>query len=119
VAITSRLAGAETVIVAASSNTVEFQIYGAKGITSFNGLRGKTVASGSKGSGGEIGMIAALQYAGLMAGKDLNVIYIGNSNDRAVVASKRIAAMMMVFMVRPPGVKKDVCFYPKTEVSCY
>jgi TRAP-type uncharacterized transport system substrate-binding protein len=61
VAITSRLAGAETVIVAASSNTVEFQIYGAKGITSFNGLRGKTVASGSKGSGGEIGMIAALR----------------------------------------------------------
>ena len=82
VAITSRLAGAETVIVAASSNTVEFQIYGAKGISSFDVLRGKTVASGSKGSGGEIGMMAALQYAGLTPGKDLHVIYIGNSNDR-------------------------------------
>ena len=84
VAITSRLAGAETVIVAASSNTVEFQIYGAKGITSFDGLRGKTVASGSKGSGGEIGMTATLQYAGLVPGKDLSVIYIGNSNDRLI-----------------------------------
>jgi ABC-type nitrate/sulfonate/bicarbonate transport system substrate-binding protein len=82
VAITSRLAGAETVIVGASSNTVEFQVYGGKGITSFDGLRGKTVASGSKGSGGEIGMMATLQYAGLVPGKDLNVIYIGNSNDR-------------------------------------
>jgi ABC-type nitrate/sulfonate/bicarbonate transport system substrate-binding protein len=82
VAITSRLAGAETIIIAASSNTVEFQIYGGKGITSFDGLRGKTVASGSKGSGGEIGMTATLQYAGLVPGKDLNVIYIGNSNDR-------------------------------------
>lgn len=84
VAITSRLAGAETVIVAALSNTVEFQIYGRRGITSLDGLRGKTVASGSKGSGGEIGMMAALQYAGLTVGKDLNVIYIGNSNDRLV-----------------------------------
>ena len=82
VAITSRLAGAETVIVGASSNTVEFQVYGGKGITSFDGLRGKTVASGSKGSGGEIGMMATLQYAGLVPGKDLSVIYIGNSNDR-------------------------------------
>ena len=82
VAITSRLAGAETVIVAASSNTVEFQVYGGKGITAFESLRGKTVASGSKGSGGEIGMTATLQHAGLVPGKDLNVIYIGNSNDR-------------------------------------
>ena len=35
-AITSRLAGAETMILAASSNTVEFQVYGGKGITSFD-----------------------------------------------------------------------------------
>ena len=84
VAITSRLAGAETVILAALSNTVEFQIYGRRDITSLDGLRGKTVASGSKGSGGEIGMMAALKYAGLTVGKDLNVIYIGNSNDRLV-----------------------------------
>ena len=84
VAITSRLAGAETVILAALSNTVEFQIYGRRDITSLDGLRGKTVASGSKGSGGEIGMMAALKYAGLTVGKDLSVIYIGNSNDRLV-----------------------------------
>jgi NitT/TauT family transport system substrate-binding protein len=82
VAITARLAGAETAILAASSNAVEFQIYGGKGVTSFDQLRGKTVASGSKGSGGEIGMTATLQYAGLVSGKDVNVIYIGNSNDR-------------------------------------
>ena len=29
-------------------------------------------------------MIATLQYAGLVPGKDVNVIYIGNSNDRLV-----------------------------------
>ena len=96
VAITSRLAGAETVIVAALSNTVEFQIYGDRGITSLDGLRGKTVASGSKGSGGEIGMMAALQYAGLMAGKDVNIIYIGNSNDRlATLRTGRIQATIL------------------------
>src|ERR1041385_8759994 len=46
VAITSRLAGAETVIVAASSNTVEFQVYGGKGIISFDRLRAHNAASG-------------------------------------------------------------------------
>ncbi len=104
IAIASRLAGAEIVIVAALSNTAEFQVYGGKGITSFEALRGKIVASGSKGSGGEIGMMAALQYGGLVPGKDVDVIYIGNSNDR-------LAAL------RTDGVQATVLSPPLTRVA--
>ncbi|HVA24443.1 MAG TPA: ABC transporter substrate-binding protein [Chloroflexota bacterium] len=73
--IVADLAGADLIYVAATVDKSTLTLIGAKGITTFGQLRGKSVATTSPGAFGEIALRLSAKKYGLEIGKDIKLLY--------------------------------------------
>ena len=71
------LAGADIIYVAAGVDKSSLMLFGQKGITSFDDLRGKTVATTSPGAFGEIAMRMTARKNGMEIPKDIKLMFHG------------------------------------------
>jgi ABC-type nitrate/sulfonate/bicarbonate transport system substrate-binding protein len=69
------LAGADIIYVAAAVDRNSLILFGQKGITSFEGLRGKAIATTFPGAFGEIAVRMTARKRGLEVGKDFKLLY--------------------------------------------
>ena len=74
-AIAANLAGADLIYVAAAVDRNSLILFGQKGITSLEGLRGKAIATTFPGAFGEIAMRMTARKVGLEVGKDFKLLY--------------------------------------------
>jgi NitT/TauT family transport system substrate-binding protein len=74
-AIGAQLAGADIIYVAANVDRSSLILFGQKGITSFENLRGKSIATTSPGAFGEITVRMTARKHGMEVGKDLKLLY--------------------------------------------
>ncbi len=74
-AIAANLSGADLIYVAAAVDRSSLILFGQKGITSLDGLRGKAVATTFPGAFGEIAMRMTARKNGLEVGKDFKLLY--------------------------------------------
>jgi len=73
--IHANVAGSDVIYIAASIDKSTLVLFGQKGITTFDGLRGKTVATTSVGAFGEIAIRKTAKERGMEVGKDLKLLY--------------------------------------------
>jgi ABC-type nitrate/sulfonate/bicarbonate transport system substrate-binding protein len=73
--IHANVGGADLIYVAASVDRSTLVLFGQKGLTSFENLRGKSVATTSVGAFGEIAMRKAAKESGMEVGKDIKLLY--------------------------------------------
>lgn len=73
--IHANVAGSDLIYIAASVDRSTLVLFGQKGITTFEGLRGKSVATTSVGAFGEIAMRKAAKERGMEIGKDIKLLY--------------------------------------------
>jgi len=76
-AMMATLAGADIIYVAAGVDKSSLMLFGQKGITSFDDLRGKTVATTSPGAFGEIAMRMTARKNGMEIPKDIKLMFHG------------------------------------------
>lgn len=76
-AMMATLAGADIIYVAAGVDKSSLMLFGQKGITSFENLRGKTVATTSPGAFGEIAMRMSAKKSGMEIPKDIKLMFHG------------------------------------------
>ena len=76
-AMMATLAGADIIYVAAGVDKSSLMLFGQKGITSFEALRGKTVATTSPGAFGEIAMRGTARKFGMEIPKDIKLMFHG------------------------------------------
>jgi ABC-type nitrate/sulfonate/bicarbonate transport system substrate-binding protein len=74
-AIAANLAGADIIYVAAAVDKNSLILFGQKGITSFESLRGKSIATTFPGAFGEIAIRLTARKQGMEVGKDLKLLY--------------------------------------------
>ena len=74
-AITANLAGADIIYVAAAVDRNSLILFGQKGITSFESLRGKSIATTFPGAFGEIAVRMTARKHGMEVGKDIKLLY--------------------------------------------
>jgi taurine transport system substrate-binding protein len=74
-AIAANLAGADIIYVAAPVDRNSLNLFGQKGVTTFEALRGKSVATTFPGAFGEIAIRMTAQRQGMEVGKDLKLLY--------------------------------------------
>jgi NitT/TauT family transport system substrate-binding protein len=74
-AIGAQLAGADVIYVAANVDRSSLILFGQKGMTSFENLRGKSIATTSPGAFGEITVRMTARKHGMEVGKDLKLLY--------------------------------------------
>jgi ABC-type nitrate/sulfonate/bicarbonate transport system substrate-binding protein len=74
-AIAANLAGADIIYVAAAVDRNSLILFGQKGITSFESLRGKAIATTFPGAFGEIAVRMTARKLGMEVGKDLKLLY--------------------------------------------
>ena len=74
-AIAANLAGADIIYVAAAVDRNSLISFGQKGITSFENLRGKSIATTFPGAFGEIAVRMTARKRGMEVGKDLKLLY--------------------------------------------
>jgi taurine transport system substrate-binding protein len=74
-AIAANLAGADIIYVAAAVDKNSLILFGQKGITSFEALRGKSIATTFPGAFGEIAIRMTARKQGMEVGKDLKLLY--------------------------------------------
>ena len=74
-AIAGNLAGADIIYVAAAVDKSSLNLFGQKGITSFEALRGKAISTTSPGAFGEIAVRGTARRLGLEMGKDIKLLY--------------------------------------------
>lgn len=74
-AIAANLAGADIIYVAAAVDKNSLILFGQKGITSFEALRGKSIATTFPGAFGEIAIRMTGRKQGMEVGKDLKLLY--------------------------------------------
>ena len=74
-AIAANLAGADIIYVAAPVDRNSLILFGQKGITSFESLRGKSIATTFPGAFGEIAVRMTARKYGMEVGKDLKLLY--------------------------------------------
>jgi ABC-type nitrate/sulfonate/bicarbonate transport system substrate-binding protein len=74
-AIAANLAGADIIYVAAAVDKNSLILFGQKGITSLEGLRGKSIATTFPGAFGEIAVRQTARKHGMEVGKDLKLLY--------------------------------------------
>jgi taurine transport system substrate-binding protein len=74
-AIAANLAGADLIYVAAAVDRNSLILFGQKGITTLEGLRGKSIATTFPGAFGEIALRMTAQKHGLEIGKDFKLLY--------------------------------------------
>ncbi len=73
--IHANVAGTDLIYVAASVDRSTLILFGQKGMTSFDSLRGKSVATTSVGAFGEIAMRKTAKEHGMETGKDIKLLY--------------------------------------------
>lgn len=73
--IHANVAGSEVIYIAASVDRSTLVLFGQKGLTQFEQLRGKAVATTSVGAFGEIAMRKAAKERGMEVGKDIKLLY--------------------------------------------
>ena len=76
-AMMATLAGADIIYVAAGVDKSSLLLFGQKGVTSFEALRGKTVATTSPGAFGEIAMRGTARKFGMEIPKDIKLMFHG------------------------------------------
>lgn len=76
-AMMATLAGADIIYVAAGVDKSSLLLFGQKGITNFEALRGKTVATTSPGAFGEIAMRGTARKYGMEIPKDIKLMFHG------------------------------------------
>jgi ABC-type nitrate/sulfonate/bicarbonate transport system substrate-binding protein len=74
-AIAAALAGANIIYVAAAVDRSSLVLFGQKGITAFEMLRGKSVATTSPGAFGEIAMRMTARKYGMEVGREIKLLY--------------------------------------------
>ena len=74
-AIAGNLAGADIIYVAAAVDKSSLNLFGQKGITTFEALRGKAISTTSPGAFGEIAVRGTARRMGLEMGKDIKLLY--------------------------------------------
>src|SRR5947208_7059095 len=74
-AIAANLAGADIIYVAAAVDKNSLILFGQKGITSFESLRGKSIATTFPGAFGEIAIRMTPRKQGMEVGKDIKLLY--------------------------------------------
>ena len=74
-AIAANLAGADIIYVAAAVDRNSLNLFGQKGITTFEALRGKSIATTFPGAFGEIAIRMTARKYGMEVGKDLKLLY--------------------------------------------
>src|SRR3990172_10272908 len=73
--IHANVAGSDLIYVAASVDRSTLVLFGQKGLTTFDGLRGKSVATTSVGAFGEIAVRKTAREQGMETGKDIKLLY--------------------------------------------
>jgi NitT/TauT family transport system substrate-binding protein len=73
--IHANVGGADLIYIAASVDRSTLMLFGQKGLTSFENLRGKSVATTSVGAFGEIAMRKTAKEHGMEIGKDIKLLY--------------------------------------------
>ena len=76
-AVMATLGGADIIYVAAGVDKSSLMLFGQKGVTSFDVLRGKTVATTSPGAFGEIAMRGTARKYGMEIPKDIKLMFHG------------------------------------------
>ena len=74
-ALAAALQGADIIYVGAGVDKSSLMLFGQKDITTFEGLRGKTIATTSPGAFGEIATRMSARKNGMEIGKDIKLIY--------------------------------------------
>jgi len=74
-AISGNLGGADIIYAAAAVDRSTLVLFGQRGLTSFEGLRGKSVATTSPGAFGEIALRRSAKEHNLEVGKDIKLLY--------------------------------------------
>jgi ABC-type nitrate/sulfonate/bicarbonate transport system substrate-binding protein len=74
-AIAANLAGADIIYVAAAVDRNSLILFGQKSITSFENLRGKSIATTFPGAFGEIAVRMTARKVGMEVGKDVKLLY--------------------------------------------
>src|SRR5580765_8474069 len=85
-AIAANLAGADIIYVAAAVDRNSLILFGQKGITSFESLRGKSIATTFPGAFGEIAIRMTARKQGMEDGKDLKLLYHRSPADALVIS---------------------------------
>jgi ABC-type nitrate/sulfonate/bicarbonate transport system substrate-binding protein len=97
--IAARTQGADSVIVAASVNTLPYSLVTAKGITKWADLRGKRIGISRFGSGTDTAIRLVCKRFGLDAAKDLVILQGGTQPSRLQALS---AGSLDATLVSPP-----------------
>ena len=74
-AIAGNLAGADIIYVAAAVDQSSLNLFGQKGVTTFEALRGKAISTTSPGAFGEIAVRGTARRMGLEMGKGIKLLY--------------------------------------------
>ncbi|MGZ9256466.1 MAG: ABC transporter substrate-binding protein [Candidatus Binatia bacterium] len=97
--IASRTQGADTIMVAATVNTLPYSVVAAKGITTWNQLKGKRVGISRFGSGTDTAMRLVVKRYGLDPVKDLVILQGGTQPSRLQAV---LAGSLDATLVSPP-----------------
>lgn len=73
--IHANVGGSDLIYIAASVDRSTLILFGQKGLTTFEGLKGKSVATTSVGAFGEIAMRKTAKERGVEIGKDIKLLY--------------------------------------------
>jgi len=73
--IHANVAGSDVIYIGAAVDRSTLALFGQKGITTFEGLRGKAVATTSVGAFGEIAMRKTAKERGMEVGRDIKLLY--------------------------------------------
>ena len=73
--IHANVAGSDVIYIGAAVDKSTLVLFGQKGITTFEGLRGKAVATTSVGAFGEIAMRKTAKERGMEIGRDIKLLY--------------------------------------------
>jgi ABC-type nitrate/sulfonate/bicarbonate transport system substrate-binding protein len=73
--IHANIGGSDLIYIGASVDRSTLVLFGQKGLTTFEGLRGKSVATTSVGAFGEIAMRKSAKERGMEIGKDIKLLY--------------------------------------------
>jgi taurine transport system substrate-binding protein len=98
-AIAAHLAGAGIIYVAAPVDRNSLILFGQKGITSFESLRGKSIATTFPGAFGEIAVRMTARKHGMEVGKDIKLLYHRSSPE---ALSTLLAGNADALIVSPP-----------------
>jgi ABC-type nitrate/sulfonate/bicarbonate transport system substrate-binding protein len=116
--IHANVAGSDLIYIGASVDRSTLILFGQKGLTTFDSLRGKSVATTSVGAFGEIAMRKTAKERGMEIGKDIKLLYHKGPPDALSTfllgnADGLIVTPPQTEMVRAKGFPVIVDFYER------